>query len=265
MRVRTRRHVVQQPLLLGLLAFIVATAAGTLALAATSDTHPDYQGTYAGIATTNTRAQAPFTLFVYKRGDTMEITVASKGYTVRVKAPENWTSKDSVKVNVTVPGVYKTIATGAGTATFAKSATLWKATGGGSGTLLLTKSGQVAGEAQMVTRGFDQSKADAWIAAHPIKGQNALSSADDASPIKALNTATPKVDKALLVVAPAAARPPVPDPEKLEILALLGLLMAILMVSDAFFGGKKPLREFQGRWTRKKAALNSRKVPEGGV
>ena len=262
MRAAARRHPRQRPLLIGLLTFIVAAAAGTQAFAATSAEHPDYQGTYAGIATTNTGKKAPFTLFVYKRGDTMEITIASKGYKVRVKAPEKWVSKDSVQVDVTVPGLYKAIATGSGTATFAKSAKLWEALGDGEGTLLVTKSGQVTGQAEMVTRGFDQSKANKWIAAHPI---SSVTSADDAGPVKALNTATPKVDKALLVVAPAAARPPIPDPEKLEILALLGLLMAILLVSAAFFGGKKPLREFEGRWTRTKVALFSGKVPEGGV
>ena len=219
--------------------------------------HPDYQGTYAGIATTNSGKKVPFVLFVRQRGTNMEITARAKGYAVRLTAPESWVLSNTVQVDLAVPSAYKTIVTGSGTATFAKNAKLWEAVGDGDGTVLVTKSGSITAEGEMITRGFDEAKGDAWIATHAQADKADVSPAADKAPA---------ISRAVAVAAPAAAQPPVPDPQKLATLVLIGLFIAVVILSGIIFGWNEPITpELKTALTSAVDAMVGYKAPEGGA
>ncbi len=245
----------------GVLAFAIAAGAASWAFAAASASHPDYQGTYAGIATTNSGKKVPFTLFLRQRGTQMQITIRAEGHTVSVTAPEQWPLPNTVQVDVTLPRILRAIATGSGTATFANNGKLWEAIGEGTGTVLITHSGHITGEAQMVTRGFDQTKADAWFAANADKLKPNATTGASSNPIKA-----PAVEKAVRILAPTAAQPPVPDAQKLATLALIGLFIAVIILSSVIFGwNQPPTQELKNQITKSVDAVVGYSPSEGGA
>lgn len=213
---------------LACLVFVVALV-GAAAAGAAEAKDPDYQGTYAGIVTTNSGRQVPITVYAFDAGGEAELTLAAEGYHVVVPAAESW---DGATLNLapTVPGIYSSVLRGDGTVTFMQEGDVWRASGGGTGTALDQHTGSAEGSAQRVATTMDPEAAAAWHVANPVEG---------GVPPEAERSAAVKGIEGVAAVAAPPLQAPMGDPEKLASLAVIGLWVGIMMVMASVFFGPK--------------------------
>ncbi|MDZ4169665.1 MAG: hypothetical protein U1E26_08420 [Coriobacteriia bacterium] len=227
------RTVLSRGLLVGLVVAVALGAAATL-----QAQEPSYEGTYAGVVTTNTGRKVPIVVYARGEGDQAVLTLGAEGYTVRVADAETWEGEQML-LSPSVPAIYAAILSGDGNISFVGDGERWTATGSGTGTALDRYAGSAEGSAERVSADMDPEAAVAWHLANPVEGSP--------PPFEQRAQLIKTVEGVAALAAPAK-QAPLADVEQTQALALIGLYAAIMLIlMFIFFGPKLDVDEL-ARW-----------------